>query len=250
MKFPRITPHLFALLCLTASVHAATLTHRYEFGGNLNDSVGGVKVTTPSAGPSMFPLSYGASRPAGASGPVASLEVGKVPGTVSGFAVPAEAFADSGSLAFWFLAEQDNAGEGADYIFNLGGTYNKDLRLSIAANKSVVEVNAASTNTSLGSIKAGTWYHVVITWDRAARTAEVYFNGSLVKSRTWDDPELFSLAPMRVGNWGFSQKYADNQFRGSLYDLQIYSGQLDASEIKRLYVAPGGVIAAIPDARR
>lgn len=232
---------LVSFLCIAAGLSAATLTHRYEFGGNLNDSVGSLKPTTPIADAVVGTVTYGASRPPKATGPIASVQLGKEVGKISGFTVPADAFSDAGSVSLWFQADQANAGEGADYIFNLGGTYNKDLRLSISDNKSSLGANVANTNHHLGMVTAGTWYHVVITWDRVARTADLYLNGAKVRTATWSDPELFSLVPMRVGNWAFSRRYVENQFRGSIYDLQIYSGQLGAADVSRLHASPGTV---------
>lgn len=240
MKNP-LASSLLALLCVTVSLPAATLVHRYEFGGNLNDSAGGLNATAP-AGESVASVSYGASRPARASGPVASVQLGKDATKVSGFTIPAQAIPDVGSVSLWFQADQANAGEGADYIFNMGGTYNRDLRLALGATRTALEANAANTNTGLGQVQAGTWYHVVITWDRKAGIADFYLNGTFVKSRTWQDLGLFSPSPMRVGNWAFSPRYLENQFRGSIYDIQIYSGRLDLAEVRRLHATPGGVI--------
>ncbi len=233
---------LFAAICTTAISHAATtLTHRYEFSGNLNDSVGAANATVANTEGLPTELAYDAARPTGASGPVASVQIGQAADKVSGFIIPVAALSDVGSISFWFKADRSNAGEGADYLLNMGGTYNKDCRIAIAAGKEVLEANVANTNTSLGQIAGDAWYHVVITWDKDAQTANLFINGKLAKSRTWDDPARFSLSPVRIGNWAFSMKFANNQFKGSLYDIQVYSGQLTASEVKQLHAVPGSI---------
>ncbi|EIP97083.1 hypothetical protein OpiT1DRAFT_01511 [Opitutaceae bacterium TAV1] len=246
MNIPRLAAILTGILCASTSAHAtATLTHRYEFNGNLNDSIGTANAIAATIDGLPAALAYDAARPPEASGPVASIQIGQAADSVSGFTIPVVALSDVGSLSFWFKADRSNAGEGADYLLNMGGTYNKDLRISIAAGKDRVEINVANTNTQLGKITEDAWYHVVVTWDKTAQTANLYFNDALAKNRTWDDPARFSLAPGRVGNWAFSPKYTNNQFKGSIYDLQVYSGQLDASEVKQLYAAPGSVIGSV-----
>lgn len=237
-----LTASLLAVLCSATFVHAAaTLTHRYEFSGNLNDSIAGANALAAAVDGLPTELAYDAARPPEASGPVASIQIGQTADSVSGFTIPVAALSDAGSLSFWFKADRSNASEGADYLINMGGTYNRDLRISIAADKEVLEANVANTNTSLVRVAGDTWYHVAVAWDKDAQTASLYINGKLAKNRTWDDPARFSLAPVRIGNWAFSAKYANNQFKGSIYDLQVYAGQLNASEVQQLHAAPGSV---------
>ncbi|MDR1283680.1 MAG: LamG domain-containing protein [Opitutaceae bacterium] len=242
MNIPCLATSLLAVLCSATLVHAAaTLTHRYEFSGNLNDSIGTSHAVAATIDGAPAELAYDAARPPEASGPVASIQIGQIADGVSGFTIPVVALSNVGSLSFWFRADRSNAGEGADYIINMGGTYNKDLRIAIAAGKETLEANVANTNTLLARIVGDAWYHVAVTWDKDAQTANLYINGKLAKSRTWDEPVRFSLAPVRIGNWAFSAKYANNQFKGSIYDLQVYAGQLDASEVKQLHAAPGSI---------
>lgn len=232
----------FAFCASALAASAASLTNRYEFNGNLKDSVGALHGVGTQAGEASAPVSFDAGRPAGASGPIASLRVGHVEGTVSGFTIRNFAAAETGSVSFWFKSERANAGEGADWILNAGGTYNKDFRVGVSANGSMLEANIAKTNGGLGRLKEDTWYHVVITWDKAAGTAKVYLDGApSSKVREWTDPELFQPNAIRVGNWAFSPRYVVNQFSGLIYDLQIYSGELTPEEVKRLFAAPGSV---------
>ncbi|MFA6960693.1 MAG: LamG domain-containing protein [Opitutaceae bacterium] len=243
MIITRIAHLLLVPFLLVAPAHAAaTLTHRYEFAGNINDSfraadaIDGAKAA----------VTYDAARPAGASGPVASVRIGQAAGEVSGFTIPGSVLSASGSLGFWFKADRAEAGEGADYLVNMDGTYNKGFRFAIAAGKSRLEANVADTNTQLGNIVANTWHHIAMTWDSVAKTADLYFDGALVKTKTWNDADRFSPSAMRVGNWALSPKYLNNQFNGSIYDFQIYSGRLDAAEVKLLHSTPGAVLGSAP----
>lgn len=244
MKTPRLTFSLLSLVCATTLSHAASLKHRYEFNGNLNDSVGSAHATGTSFNEASVVVAYGAARPPGASGPVASVQLGQTEGKTSGFSLPDSLMPRAGSLSFWFKADRANAGEGADYLLNVGGTYNKDLRVSIASKEEHVQANVANTNTRLGKITAGTWHHVAITWDEAASSARLYFNGTLVRTRQWDDVALFSPTRIRIGNWAFSKNYLNNQFQGAIYDLQLYVGQFSDEDVKQLFAAPGSTLSA------
>lgn len=240
----RVLASTLVAFCASAlSASAASLTHRYEFNGNLNDSVGSLHAKGTVSGEFTVPVSFDAGRPSGASGPIASVRLGHVEDAASGFTIPGETLADSGSVSFWFKADRANAGEGADWILNAGGTYNKDFRVGISGNGTMLEANIANTNGGLVRVKENTWHHVVITWDKASRTAMTYIDGKPSKAREWSDPELFKGGPVRIGNWGFSSRYIVNQFSGLVYDLQIYSGELEPAEVKRLHAAPGSALS-------
>ncbi len=258
----RIRALLFSLICATTLAQAdVTLTHRYEFNGNLNDSVGAINATASAVGTYSEAPTFGSgtgATPAGATGSSQSVHLADKTDIRSGFNIDSTALSSTGSISLWFeydLAKAANDTQ-VDYIFNVNtGMWNEGLKLSFAANTNNLVLMVGGKNTSNGTVSTtatyngvaqNTWYHAAIVWDSSATSSSVsyYINGSLVGSRAIAGS--ITLSSLNVGNWSFpaatSTNYLTNQFQGSIYDLQIYSGQLDASQVAQLYAAPGSVI--------
>lgn len=258
MKTHRILTALFASVCLAALARAdATLTHRYDFNGNLDDSVGSINATGSSTGTYSTAPVFSADTPSGAVGSGQSLQLGQTAGTRSGFSINSAALSSTGSISLWFqhdLAAIANDGQ-VDYVFNIGtGTWNHGLKLHLNNNSSnlALRVGGADAQVVVGThmgVAQDAWYHVAVTWDSSASgsSASYYINGSLVASQSIAGSIAgIGSAALSVGNWSFpaadSASFLANQFQGSVYDLQIYAGQLDAAQVALLAGAPGSAI--------
>ncbi|MDR1283679.1 MAG: LamG domain-containing protein [Opitutaceae bacterium] len=253
MNTKHIATILLGLVCAAPFAQAAaTLTHRYEFNGTLADSVGTTDGTASVTGDNSEAPGFDSGTPEGAIGPAQSLQVGQTADTRSGFSIDSVAYASAGSISLWLrsdLAASTNSQ--ADYVFNQGGDWQKGIRLFLRDNNTN-QLRFAVGDTTIGTYTAGvtrdTWYHVAITWDTANTSASFYVNGALVSSQTNVAEAKFAATNINVGNWSFpavtSTSFFDNQFKGSIYDLQIYEGLLDAGQIADLYANPG---TAIPE---
>lgn len=248
MKRPRILAALAAALVATTFACAdATLVHRYEFNGTLNDSVGSIHGVASGAGLYSEAPSYGSITPAGAVGPDQSLLVGQTPGIRSGFTVTDTPYlATSGSISLWFRYD---AAANEDYLLSVGG-FNDGLQLVFNSATSIYFRLGGTNVGSKTSLVANQWYHIGLTWDVSTTSAAFYFNGALVSSTSNVTGTINPFNKLDVANFGHpanpdSASYVANQFQGAIYDLQIYSGQLDATEISTLAGNPG--TAVIPE---
>ncbi|AHF92072.1 anchor protein [Opitutaceae bacterium TAV5] len=243
---------LSALVCATTLAQAdATLTNRYEFNGTLNDSVGTTGAAASGTGTYSEAPGFGGGTPTGATNPSQSLQVGQTTDVRSGFTINSAAYSGTGSISLWLrsdLAATTNSQ--ADYVFNQGGDWQKGIRLFLRDNNSN-QLRFAIGDTTIGTWSAGvtqdTWYHVAVTWDTANTSAFFYVNGALIGSSTSVAASKFATTNINVGNWSFpagtSSSYLENQFKGAIYDFQIYSGLLDAGQVAFLAVNPGLAIA-------
>lgn len=244
---------LFASVCLGSFAQAdATLTHRYDFNGNVLDAVGSIDGTLSPVGANSVAPAFQSAAPAGAVGPGQALQVGQTPGTRSGFTLDAAAYAAAGSISLWLRHDAAaSTNSQADYVFNQGGTWNVGLRLFVRDNNTN-QLRFAVGDTNVGTYSAGltqdVWYHVAVTWDAAATSAAFYVNGTLVGGSTSIGATKFANTQLSFGNWSFpaatSTNFFENQFHGALYDLRVYDGLLTAGQIADLAANPG---TAIPE---
>lgn len=250
MKTHRIFIALLGLLGATALAHAnTTLAHRYEFDNNVTDSVGTTNATaTGTWEPSSLAApTYEHYVPSGATGPTQSVQLGTTQDAVSGFSVPASAFSETGSISLWMqhnLAQTSTSD--SDYILNMSTEWNRGIKLYFAGSSSnlVARVGDKAIGTQQALVQ-NTWYHVAITWDKTTGDASFYVNGALVANDSFT-PSTLPFTGLNVGNYSFSSTYLNNQFDGSVYDLQIYDGQLAPSDISLLYANPG-TVTPIPE---
>lgn len=251
MKPQCILAALMGVFCATLVSAAATLTHRYEFNGNLNDSAGSLTGVISGEGTASTAPLFGGSTPLGAVGSGQSLQVGQTEGKRSGFTIDASGIPGAGSISLWVQSDLTaTTGDQADYVFNQGGDWAKGIRLFFRDNNtnrlrlSVGDTAVASTAFDLVQ---GTWYHVAVTWDSIG-SAALYVNGTYIGGSDAVAAGKFATSPLNVGSWSFSSLTNTttlvNQFHGSIYDFQIYDGRLAADEIALLAATPG---IAIPE---
>jgi hypothetical protein len=108
---------------------------------------------------------------------------------------------------------------------------NNKLVLSIVGNGSVEAIDASS------AISAGTWHHVVTTYDGSQTIAgmKLYVDGSniAVTNTTDNGFGTFTDRPWRIGTDRYTTP-AD-YFNGSIDDVRIYNRALSAGEVLDLY---------------
>lgn len=90
---------------------------------------------------------------------------------------------------------------------------------------------------------AGSWTHMVVTWNNSAMVMEYYVDGVCIGTQPLAYP-ITSIYTLRVGNYGVddSSNFMANQFDGKLYDLQVYDFVLSDSDIKFLTANPGDLL--------
>ncbi len=233
---------LLTTVCLLLWMQAASaqinLIHRYTFGGNTEDAVGGADlvVNNPSG------IAYREEQPPGAveGAPAQSLVFGE--GLASKIwaqaaAEPAPTAAQRGTLAFWFKPDRfrDEPGE-HDYVLFSGGmqvrvTGPDAIRTSISARP---ETNAVTDLTG--------WHFAAFAWDDDAGRGTMYFNGEAFE-RKWNpgglNPEEMVFGAAR--GLGLRSAYA-----GALYDVQVYDTPADTGELERLFKNPGSTLDGAP----
>lgn len=249
MKSIRTLLMICSLSVSLLNAQAATLAHRYEFAGNVNDTTGTLNGTaTTNLVNGDFALEsprYVNDVPDKADGPDRSIELGANSGRLkSGFHVPNGVIdRKEGSLSVWLKPSGASPANDVaiDYVLFLpkigDGLFvainpnsHADLAARIGSAKGVVKAS--------GVISTGKWIHVVITWNKE-NELELYVDGTLQGHAPVEG--FTSEASLRVGNFDFSGLgFLDAQYGGLLYDLQVYSGALSAENVSYLYNHPGG----------
>lgn len=90
------------------------------------------------------------------------------------------------------------------------------------------EANRVST----AALPAGTWSHVVGTYDGS--TIKVYLNGALVQSLAYTAPLVHSSSPLLIGNAVGAGNF---HWTGGLDEVAVYSRSLTATEVAQHYAA-------------
>jgi hypothetical protein len=133
---------------------------------------------------------------------------------------------------------------GTRYILSRG-TGSSGLHLGVDSfNRVVLSVGAASGATLLTGpiVPPGTWHHVVATV--AGLEAALYLDGKLVASRTLTAPPAATTRTLYLGRYS---ALASNYWRGSLDEVSLYDGALDAAAVAARY---GAVADVTPPAVR
>jgi hypothetical protein len=245
-------PAAVALIGITSStLQAQTLVHRYEFNGNVNDSVGSQNGTASTNTTWLEAPSFGSIVPTGASGPTQSIQFGMNDGTKKSFfsanAAIIQNQASAGSVAM-FINSNATTSTLFRYAFSA-----LNLPVGFALGQITLSSNQSLTagvnGSNLGSVTLtpDTWYHVALTWQQTGGnlTRTYYVDGNQVATATTTG-SLTGVTAVRVGTFNTADDGANlaNQFDGRLYDLQVYSGALSSAQVSSLYTNPG---AAIPE---
>ena len=246
---------IVTLLALGAGVcaNAATLTHRYDFDNDADDTVGTLNGTL-SADNALTntieaPL-FQSDVPSGADTSFASnsIEFGMTIGTKTSFVsfgsgVETDIYdGKAGSVAYWFKADQLlNA---RDIVSNVGGA--GQLR-TLMRNDGTLSLSGAGQGnvefTFTNSVTAGTWHHLVVAWDDPSGLLTIALDGQ-IQTDSFTAGALTDPTRLIVGNFSANASNVATQFDGHIYDLQIYDGVLTNAEISTL---AGNAGTAIPE---
>lgn len=251
MKIFKNICFLTLLLCasfpLIVSAQNASLTHRYAFSGDADDSVGTLNGTLTAAGTGLEAPLFGTDRPTGADTSFAtqSIEFGMNLGTAAssvnfGSGAQTRIYdGKAGSVAYWFKAEQLlNA---RDLLSNISG-----LRTLMRNNGQLRLAGGLGPNvdyTFVNPVTADAWHHFALTWDDNAGTGSIALDGD-IKTFTFTADALTDPSRLILGNFSETNSQLGTQFDGRFYDLQIYEGTLSSLEIADLAANPG---TAIPE---
>ncbi len=94
----------------------------------------------------------------------------------------------------------------------------------------------ASFSTNTANMEVDTWYHVAGTFDNSSGEGNVYVNGVLLATGTTTKNPPLVPGTVRIGDSGCST--CGDEWNGSLDDVRIYSGALDAAAIAELAAPP------------
>tara|TARA_B110000008_G_scaffold262627_1_gene285153 strand:+ start:2035 stop:2850 length:816 start_codon:yes stop_codon:yes gene_type:complete len=242
-----------SLLALTASIctDAATLTHRYAFDDNADDSVGSLNGTLTADNHLTLevPL-FTADIPVSAHTSFAtnSIELGMSIGSMSSsvnFDGPlTDIFEDvAGSFSYWFKADQLLGS--VHLVSSIAG--GSGLRTLLLNNGNIRLKGAGMTNgvdfTFDSAVTANTWHHLVVAWDDPNGTLKIALDGS-IRTQAFTAEALNNPTRLMAGNYHHKGTKPNTQFDGKLFDLQIYEGMLSDTEIITLAANAG---TAIPE---
>lgn len=218
----------------------AELVHRYTFESGVSDRIGGIDGAPTTATTYTEAPVYSTDVPPGTvpSAPAQSMEVGMSYGTKkSGFEVDDSIIhLNQGAYSLWMKADVMSHG---DYIFApLAGIYGPKL---VGSSATSVSVSAGSPAAIVSlPIAAGTWHHIVVSWDNVNGDLVVFLDGERAGSDTF---EPYDIAPstVRVGTFELRNNEDNfyNQYDGHLYDIQLYDGMLELDNALTLYKNPG-----------
>ena len=145
----------------------------------------------------------------------------------------------NGAISFWMKPKSNQNGH---YVLFAP---KPQMVLFFKDKSSLVYGVGAGTEKKICSanIQDKQWQHVVLTWSGFKNTAHVYINGTLTGSCEQLPDSIQFGGQVRVGNYddvrGNRPANIKNQYRGSIFDFQIYSKALQQNEVSALYANPG-----------
>lgn len=246
-------PAAVALIGLASStLQAQTLVHRYEFNGNVNDSVGSQNGTASTNTAFLEAPSFASIIPTGASGPTQSIQFGLNDATKKSFFTASPSIiqnqASAGSVAM-FINSNATTSTAFRFAFSaLPAAGGLELGQTTLSSNQTLQLDVVNTTLGVTTLTPDTWYHVALTWQQTGGnlTRTYYVDGNQVATAT-TTASLTGISTVRVGTFNIADDGANlaNQFDGRLYDLQVYSGALSSAQVSSLYTNPG--LAIIPE---
>ena len=218
------------------------LTHRYDFDGDANDFSGATTAlngTLSSAGTNLEAPLFSTDRPTDADTSFASgsIELGMTVGSAASFvnfgsgAQTRIYDGDSGSVAYWFKADQLN--NGRDMFSNISAG-SDGFRVMTRTDGGIgIAQGPGGQDFLTGDVDAGVWHHFAITWDDTLGTGTIAVDG-VSTNYTFTAGALDDPSRLMLGNFANNDTQLTTQFDGHFYDLQIYEGELSSSEISTL----------------
>lgn len=167
--------------------------------------------------------------------------------------------AKKGAYALWIRPAQEVADEINHYI--IGSVPLLDGITLVIRSRSGVIVHAKGSSIGPASLApANTWHHIAVVWDATNDSAvgpraELYVDGDLVgtvalKGMVAAQRVICGAYILKYEFGSSGQSYSANQYRGLIYDLQIYGDSLMAGQVKQLYENPGMAFGEISEKLR
>lgn len=245
--------------CLSAA-NAQTLTHRYLFATDASDSVGSMTLSyttaaTKTAGNHEQPLFGQSSVPTGSLvGTSVGLGMNKAGSKTSGFQSATTGLLDlagDGAISLWlnWTASQANP----SYVFAIvNGGNSMQLLFSSADTLRLGSTGGTNITAAASSYGENVWHNVVVNWNSTTLLAQFYLDGLYVGDITLAS-SLAANTEFRLGNFnpmnGSATSWSvDNQYVGSMCDLQIYDSTLSSAQAASLYANPGMTVVPEPSA--
>ena len=245
-----------ALLFGVLPTASGEIAHRYFFSEKtLEDLVGDLNGKGPTSN-EFDPIKFSEDVPAKASGFSLDLsEVGER--RISGVTLEGSILNEKkGSYALWFKPMQEYESERS--IFIVASVPLKDGMTLALKSRSRVFANAKG-NTILGTLPVAAkneWHHAALIWDATSDAAEeshaeLFIDGELAGSTTFAgdvDAKYLTCGTLvlKYGQNDNGDYFADTQYIGLIYDLQIYNDSLTPGQVRKLYENPGRVLDEIP----
>lgn len=243
LTMKKLLPFFFLSACILAgTVQAQTIVHRYTFSGNGNDSVGSSNASLTAPGTNRETPIFVNETPTGAVGLTQSIEFGmnKASDVKSGFQLASSVLNDvasAGSVGFFVKVDQGASG-GAGYVF-AGLPLTNGVIVLLPNGTS--NLRGVVNNQNIGDDFTATlsdWYHVALTWEVSGTDLLVnyYVDGALSGSQATIASGSVATTDIRVGGFNLSDNATNiaNQFVGNIFDLQVYDGVLDATDVSYL----------------
>jgi hypothetical protein len=209
------------------------------------DSAGSLHGVATEAGPGFESPIISTEKPAKAvAGSLqGSIQVGMNLPLKSGFTAPGEGVKSDGSISFW--AKADTMTSDNYLVFATPSSSSTGgFSIRIAANDNIDFQMGGSNRSNRARFKIKVWHHVVLTWNNTKRDAQMYVDGSLAATITY--PNTVKVGELRIGGYDMTTSYYSlRQFKGKLYNLQLYTKALNSSEIATLYKNPGSTLGAL-----
>lgn len=147
------------------------------------------------------------------------------------------------TISVWIKPESVSAG-----TWNIVGKWdgsNESYRLYQSTNQIVLEIESGNTITSTTTLTAGTWYHIVGSYDSTTQIAKLYINGTpetatssgTIPSSIGDDAGAFQIGAEDRNNT------PKNFYDGIIDEVRMYNRALSSLEIQQLHKWSPGPIA-------
>lgn len=238
------------LLNATQGLLAQELTQRFEFDRDGSNSVrGGFDLILSTDGTHTEAPVFNRDTPDGtvAGVPTHSIEFGRnnQSGGLKSFAtLSPDAYGGNGALSVWFKSTQNDSRRRLFQGANGGFAVSTISNFGPYGDIEGVAVSSGGTFLPGGVLEAplNKWNHLVLTWDTNATTLTVFVNGQIRSTTAALD--VIGDSFLRIGTFADSdnEKHVDLNFIGSLYDLQIYDAEMDATQAGFLFDNPGSML--------
>ncbi len=131
------------------------------------------------------------------------------------------------SVSVWFKADDLSSQRGIMSVGNNDADGSPIWLLVVRSNARLSIYHGGNYRDGTTPLTAGTWYHVVYTFDSTSNAVKLYLNGKLELSTTVGDSNV------NAGNLYIGTGYP-TQFDGLIDDARIYNYTLSANQVKTI----------------